>query len=71
MNTKKTYFKNINAKIKTQTYHKPSKPPQRLNKPRKQRCVFQRCQNVKEASGNYQFVITLLRQKHSSANSLV
>ena len=42
------------------------------------RFVFQRCQNLRniqyprpEARGNYQFVITLLRQKHSSANSLV
>ena len=28
-------------------------------------------QDRTEASGNYQFVITLLRQKQSSANSLV
>ena len=45
MNTKKTYFINIKTKIETQNSHELSAYPQRINMPKKRRCLFQRCEN--------------------------
>ena len=45
MNTKKTYFINLKTKIETQNSHEPSAIPQRINNPKKRRCLFQRCEN--------------------------
>ena len=45
MNTKKTDFSNIKTKDETQKSHEPSEYPQRIENPKKRRCVFQRCQN--------------------------
>ena len=46
MNIKKDIFqKHRNQNTKTQKSHEQSANPQRFKKPKKQRCVFQRCQN--------------------------
>ena len=45
MNTKKTYFSNIKTKDEDQNSYEPPEYPQRINNPKKRRCVFQRCEN--------------------------
>ena len=47
MNTKKSYFRNMNTKTKTQNSHELSAYPHRINNPKKQKSVAVYFKDVK------------------------